>query len=289
MGVLSVSKERSMKTCDLHTHSVFSDGTLTPEQLIQLAEKAGLSAVVLCDHNTVSGLPAFLEAGRNSPVEAIPGIEFSTDYQGKELHLIMLFVKPQDYAPITDLMEEVLQRKEHSMRMLTKALQDDGMPIDYDVLRNRTPDGYVNRAFVAGELVNQGYASSIKEAFQKYLKPGGGYYTPPQLPDIFEMIRFIHHLGGVSVLAHPFLNLDEDALTELLPQAKACGLDAMETIYSRYDEQTTQKARNLANRFQLLESGGSDFHGANKPDIFLGVGEGNLKVPLALLEKLKIK
>ena len=276
-----------MRVCDLHTHSNFSDGTLTPEQLIREAEKAGLSAVALCDHNTVAGLGAFLQAGKTSSVEPVPGIEFSTDYKGTELHLVMLFVKQQDYAPITDFLEKVLERKEESMRRLVQALRKVQIPLDYDALQNNTPDGYINRALVAAELVRLGYAETMKDAFKRYLKPGVGYYTPPQLPDILKVIGFIRDLGGVSVLAHPFLNLNEVELLELLPQAKACGLDAMETMYSRYDRETTQKAKTLASRFQLLESGGSDFHGGNKPDIYLGVGTGDLRIPLGMLDKLK--
>ena len=276
-----------MRICDLHTHSNFSDGTLSPAQLLQAAEEAGLAAVVLCDHNTVAGLPAFVEAGEKSSVETIPGIEFSVDYGDTELHLIMLFVSPEDYAPITQLLALARQRKEESTKALVQALQQDGFDVDYDQLQANAPDGYINRAHIAAELVRLGHARTMQDAFKKYLAPGGGYYIPPKRPDVFETIRFIRERGGVSVLAHPFLNLDEEALEVFLPQAAACGLDAMETLYSRYDVQTTQKSRELACRFGLLESGGSDFHGENKADIRLGVGKGQLRIPLEILEKLK--
>lgn len=276
-----------MEICDLHTHSYFSDGTLSPEELVQQAEQAGLSAIALCDHNTVAGLPRFLKAGQGSPVRTIPGIEFSTDYDGTELHLIMLFVKPSDYGPITSKMEAFRQRKEESNRALVQALQQAGFRIDYDRMKKDTPDQYLNRAHIAAELTRQGYADSIKDAFRRYLAPGGGYYTPPMREDFFETVRFIRGLQGVAVLAHPFLNLTEEQLIRLLPKAAECGLQAMETMYSQYDPDTTRKAKNLAKRFGLLESGGSDFHGANKPAIHLGTGTGELQIPSDVIRQLE--
>ena len=278
-----------MKLCDLHAHSTFSDGTLTPEQLIQLAEQTGLAAVVLSDHNTVVGLPRFVAAGEGSSVEAVPGVEFSVDYGQQELHILMLFVKPEDYGPITQLLEQARLAKQQSTEALVAALQAAGFAVDYERLLSQAPDGYINRAHIAAELTRLGHAASVQEAFKTYLKPGGGYYTPPKRPDAFETIRFIKRLGGVAVLAHPFLNLQEQELTEFLPLAVKSGLDAMETMYSKYDAATTQTAKELAKRFGLMESGGSDFHGQVKPDIRLGTGRGDLQIPLELLEQLKTR
>ena len=276
------------KFCDLHTHSCYSDGTLTPKELIQQSEQSGLAAVALCDHNTVAGLPEFVAAGQGSAVEAVPGIEFSTDYNGTELHLIMLFVKPEDYTPISVLLEEFRVRKEQSNIELVRALNNGGFCVDYDAMRKESPDGYINRAHIAAELTRRGYTVSIKEAFQKLLKPGAGYYTPPKRPDFFEVVDFIKDLGGVSVLAHPFLNLQETELVNLLPQAVEHGLDAMETMYPLYDERTSCKAKMMAETFGLLESGGSDFHGSNKPHIKLGSGiNKELEVPYSFLKALK--
>lgn len=276
-----------MKTCDLHTHSYYSDGTFSPQQLVTGAEQAGLSAIALCDHNTVSGLPEFMAAGEKSAVETVPGIEFSTEYEGEELHLIMLFVKPEHYGPITDFLETYRRLKAESTRQLVDALQKDGFRVDYEKLLAQVPDGGINRAHVAAELTRQGHTASIKEAFKKYLAPGLGYFTPPKRPDFFETVEFIKTLGGIAVLAHPFLNLDEAALQQLLPKAAERGLDAMETMYARYDAATTETAKAFARRFSLLESGGSDFHGDNKPDISLGNGMGNLQIPFWVLENLR--
>lgn len=278
-----------MAQCDLHTHSYYSDGSLSPKELLALAQAAGLSAVVLSDHNTVAGLPEFLTAGENSPVEAVPGVEFSTEYRGKELHILGVFIRPEHFDGITELMEDFRKRKEQSTLMLIKALKNAGMDVDYSAIKKATPDGNVNRAHIAGALMEKGYAESVKDAFRKYLAPERGYYTPPKRMDAFEAIRFIKSLGAVAVLAHPLLSLNEEELRQFLPEAKKAGLDAMETMYSKYDTTETALAKSLAAAHGLLESGGSDFHGKTKPDIQIGTGRGNLCIDGGLLEKLKEK
>ena len=278
-----------MAQCDLHTHSYYSDGSLSPKELLALAQAAGLSAVVLSDHNTVAGLPEFLTAGENSPVEAVPGVEFSAEYRGKELHILGVFIRPEHFDGITELMEDFRKRKEQSTLMLIKALKNAGMDVDYSAIKKATPDGNVNRAHIAGALMEKGYAESVKDAFRKYLAPERGYYTPPKRMDAFEAIRFIKSLGAVAVLAHPLLSLNEEELRQFLPEAKKAGLDAMETMYSKYDTTETALAKSLAAAHGLLESGGSDFHGKTKPDIQIGTGRGNLCIDGGLLEKLKEK
>lgn len=274
--------------CDLHVHSNFSDGTCTPAELIRLAEAAGLSAVALCDHNTVAGLPDFLAAGQGSAVETVPGIEFSTEYRGTELHILGLFIRPEHYATITEMMEDYHRRKERSNIDLVENLNRAGYAIDYAAIKAATPDGFVNRALIAAALTEKGYTVSIQAAFKTLLKPSHGYYTPPKRPDAFDIIRFIKSIGAAAVLAHPFLNLDEAALREFLPEAKQAGLDGMEVLYSKFDADTTALACSMAEEFALLPSGGSDFHGSNKPDILVGTGRGDLHIPDRWLKNLKM-
>lgn len=276
------------KLCDLHTHSTYSDGTLTPAQLIALAREKKLSAITLSDHNTVAGLPLFLEAAEGSGVEAVPGIEFSTEYEGTELHILGLFIKPCHYEKINALLRQFLERKEISNRQLVQRLQAAGMDLDYEEIRNQAA-GSVNRARIAAKMVEKGYCQSIKQAFSDWLSPKKGYYIPPLRPDAYETIRFIKSLGAVAVLAHPFLSLKEAQLRAFLPEAVAAGLDGMEVYYAAYDKETTALAKQIAAEYGLLESGGSDFHGQNKPDIDLGSGKGDLSIPVELLEKLKTR
>ena len=275
-----------MKTCDLHAHSVYSDGTFTPQQLIAQAQKAGLSAVALSDHNTVAGLPLFLEAAKGTAVEPVPGIEFSTEYRGIELHILGLFVDSTHYDAINALLEQYLQRKEQSNRDLVHRLNQAGILIDYDVIAAKAA-GRINRAVIGAEMVRLGYCESVKAAFSDWLSEKRGYYIPAKRPDAFETIRFIKSIGAAAVLAHPFLNLTEEALREFLQSAVPAGLDGMEVYYSTYDAGTTDLAMQIAREFSVLPSGGSDFHGGNKPDISLGIGRGNLVIPLTWMEALR--
>ena len=277
------------KFCDLHNHSTFSDGTDTPTALVALAEEKGLGAIALTDHNTVAGLPEFLAAGEGKQVKTIAGTEFSTDYNGIELHILGLFLKPEHFAPITDMLEEFRLRKDKSNVDLVEKLNAAGYAIDYEAIKASTPKGQVNRALIAAELTRQGYTESIQDAFKKLLSPKCGYYVPPLRFSPFEIIRYIKSLGAVAVLAHPFLNLDEAQLREFLKEAVPCGLDGMETLYSTYDAETTATAKRVAEEFGLLHSGGSDYHGDNKPHIQMGIGQENLAIPLTLAATLQLR
>ena len=272
--------------CDLHTHSTFSDGTDTPAELVALAEEKGLAAIALTDHNTVAGLPLFLQAAEGKKVRAIAGTEFSTDYKGTELHILGLFLKPEHFDAITALLEDYRRRKDQSNIELVAKLNDAGYAIDYAAIKAGTPKGQVNRALIAAELTRLGYTESIQAAFKQLLSPKCGYYTPPTRPDPFETIRFIKSLGAVAILAHPFLNLNEEELREFLTEAVPCGLDGMEILYSTYDEETTRLSKHIADAFGLLHSGGSDYHGDNKPHIQLGIGQGNLAIPYTMAENM---
>lgn len=275
---------------DLHVHSTYSDGTLSPEELIRLAEENGVTAVALCDHNTVGGLSEFLGAAQGRNLEAIPGIEFSTDYRGTELHILGLFVEPKHYAAVTEKVNWMLIRKEQSNRDLVEALKPAGIILDYDQIKAGTPNGQVNRAVIAAEMVRMGYCDSVQACFKQWLSPKRGYYKPPMRLDVFEVIGFIKSIGAVAVLAHPFLNLKEEGeLTAFLKEAVPCGLDAMEVYYPKFSPEQTAAACRIAEEFGLSFSGGSDFHGENKPDIDLGTGRGDLHVPEILLEALRNK
>lgn len=273
--------------CDLHTHSTFSDGTDTPTQLVELAEQKGLSAIALTDHNTIAGLGEFLKAAEGKNVQAIAGTELSTDYKGVELHVLALFLKPEHFSAITDLMEGYRIRKDLSNIDLVDKLNAAGYHIDYAAIKASTPEGQVNRALIAAELTRKGYTESITEAFKKLLSPKCGYYIPPERLSPFETIRFVKSLGAVAVLAHPFLNLEEQDLREFLTEAVPCGLDGMEVYYSTYDEETTALAVKIADEFGILHSGGSDYHGDNKPHIQLGSGQGNLAVEHTIVENME--
>ena len=272
--------------CDLHTHSYYSDGTYSPAELIAEAKQLGLTAIALTDHNTVAGLPDFITAGQGRGVETVPGCEFSTDYQGVELHILGLWIDPVHYATVTALLEQAQREKEQSNRNLVAELKNAGYELDYAEICSRC-SGQINRAHIAAELVEKGYFPTMQDAFRGPLSATHGLYKPPKRIDAYDCIRFIKSIGAVAVLAHPFLSLDETQLRAFLPQAVEAGLDGMEVAYSKYSPETTTTAFTVADDFGLKYSGGSDFHGNNKPDIALGSGRGSLKIPAQWLEELQ--
>lgn len=274
--------------CDLHTHSTYSDGTCSPAEIITEAERLGLSAVALTDHNTVSGIPDFLEAARTSSVEAIPGVEISCQYGDTELHLVGLFLPMENLDIVTVYLESLNRKKEESNRQLIHRLNQAGYSLDYEEIRRSHTEGTVNRAVIAAAMLEKGYVSSINDAFQGVLSQKAGFYVPPQRLSFFNAITLLRYVDAVPVLAHPFLNLKtEDRLRTCLQEAVPAGLVAMETMYSSYSPETEAAARRIAREFGLLESGGSDFHGQTKPNISLGTGKGTLAVPISFAKQLR--
>lgn len=274
--------------CDLHTHSIYSDGTLTPTQLVALAEKIGLGAVALTDHNTVLGLPEFLAAAEGKSVKAVPGVEFSVDYPDRELHILALYIQPVHYDAAMAIAQKLNENKKQSNLDLIANLNKAGYHISYEKIKASMPAGEPNRALIAAELTKQGYTASNQEAFDRLLSPKHGYYHPPKRIDAFELIHFVRSVGAVPVWAHPFLHLkEEQQVRTFLSKAKEAGLEGMEVRYSMFSKEQTALAEVLVNEYGLLPSGGSDFHGANKPDISLGIGRGGLEVPLSWCEALE--
>ncbi len=274
---------------DLHTHSTHSDGTLTPAELVTEAKRLGLSAVALTDHNTVSGIPEFLQEALRQGVPAVAGTELSTVYEGQEYHLLGLFIPPEHFPAVTALTEDYLARKEQSNRDLVARLTAGGYPVDYEEIRRKNPGGNINRALIAKELMAQGYVTSVKEAFDTLLKEGLGYYTPPERLGFLEAIRFLRSIRALPVWAHPLQFTHEATIRAVLPAAVEAGLVGMEVQHSSYDDATIARAKALADDFGLLYSGGSDFHGAVKPDIHLGTGKGNLRIPENYCEALRAR
>ena len=275
--------------CDLHVHSCFSDGTDTPAQLIRQAERLGLSAIALCDHNTLAGLPSFLDAGKDSTVEAIAGIEFSTSYRDLELHILALGLPEAAYAPIQALLTDGVRKKEESNRLLIQKLRARNIPIDYEVLKSRQPGGYINRAHIAAELTALGVTPSISAAFSTLLSPKHGLYQPPKWPEALQIISFIRSLDAIPVLAHPLITMDAETTANFLTMAAPAGLIAMETRYSRYSESDCAHADVLISQFGLLPSGGSDYHGRNKPDVCMAGATGAVRPPVEFWYQMQAK
>ena len=276
-----------MRDIDLHTHSTFSDGTRTPAELIAEAEQIGLAALALTDHNTVAGLPSFMEAAAGSSVQAVGGAEFSTDYGDSEVHIVALFLTPEHYDDVRKYVLPLAQRKQESNAALAGALQQAGYPIYLEEIAAQKPkDGQINRADFAAELQRKG-CMDFETAFATVLSKKNGLYREPRRLDAMETIEFIRSVGAVPVLAHPYLSLPAEQVETFVQQAVGRGLGGMEVYYPTFDPPTVNLARQIAAKYGLAESGGSDFHGGRKPDIHLGSGRGSLHVPAEWLEKLR--
>lgn len=276
------------KFCDLHTHSIYSDGTCSPEEIIGEAIKIGLSAVALTDHNTVDGLSHFIAAANGKNIEIVPGAEFSIDYDGIELHMLGLFIDPRHFNEVSELMDSVNKSKEESNILLIESLACAGYPLDYYAIKTKTPNGKINRSQIADAMLQKGYVRSKDEAFGSLLSPEAGHYKEPKRLSAMEMIDFIRSIGALPILAHPFLDFKhKDKIVDFLYTAKDRGLVGMECHYSTYNAETTEMALRLAKELELIPSGGSDFHGKAKEDINLGIGKGNLRVPYESYLELK--
>ena len=267
-----------MKYCDLHCHSDYSDGSCTPGELIEEACNHGLSAVALTDHNTLDGIGEFLETA-GERIDALAGCEFTTEYNGKELHLIGFFSNISRLTAIRRALEEQRERKAENNRQTIERLAAAGYDLSYEEFLEFAGSGSKNRVHIAKYMMQKGIVSSISEAFDGLLFPGNGYYEECRKLDFCKMISLIDRSGGVSIWAHPLYNVDQIECENILKDPYVAGLDGIEVFYSTYSDADTEFMINMSNQYQLLQSGGSDFHGVSKPDIKIGVGHGNLKVP----------
>lgn len=275
---------------DLHTHSSFSDGTVSPEGLVLLAKKEGLSAIALTDHDTTDGLPSFLAAGAEYGVEAIPGVEFAAlwpEYGRPEIHIVGLGFDP-DAPALRARMGEIRRSRERRNESMARKLSAAGLPIALEEVAANAGGEVITRAHFANVLLQKGYVRSRQEAFSRWISPGLPGYAGREFLTPACCIRTIREAGGRAILAHPALYpLTEAQLEALCRELAGEGLDGIECQYSTYTPAQRRTMERLAARFGLLPSGGSDFHGENKPDIRLGRGLGNLRIPYALWEGLK--
>ncbi len=272
--------------CDLHIHSVYSDGTYTPAEIIAEAKRLGI-AVALTDHNTAAGLAEFMAAAEEGNVIAVAGTELSTDCKGCELHLLGLFIPSEHYGTVDKLMSRYAVLKEQSNIELIRHLNDAGCRIDYDDVKKRNATGKVNRAHIASELKYKGYVRSVDEAFDTLLCEKAGLYKPAEKLDFFEAVRFLRSINALPVLAHPLKDLSADELYAVLPEAIDAGLVGIEVRHSSYDEEKARISDKIAEQFSLLRSGGSDFHGDAKPDVSFGLDKGGLRFPAEFYVKMK--
>lgn len=275
-----------MKLIDLHVHSTASDGTASPRELAELALRQGLSAVAVTDHDTVLGYPELKEAGEELGIETVPGIEISTKFH-RAVHILGYYIDP--HSPhLEPVLNWVVEDRDKRNREMCRLMAADGLPVNYEDMKQRFGE-VIGRPHFADLLVELGLAKNVKDAFDRYVEKGQRYYVGRTILPIEQAINIIRLSGGVPVLAHPFqYQLDDAGLRELIEHCMAQGLRGMECRYSGYGPEQSEYLEKLAEEYGLIKTGGSDYHGSNKPKIVLGRGiEENLHVPYEWLERLK--
>ncbi|MDO5146966.1 MAG: PHP domain-containing protein [Eubacteriales bacterium] len=281
-----------MKTqIDLHMHSTASDGTLTPSQIIttafsEMKNKKGPVVLALTDHDTVAGIPEFMKEAKKHEhqLTAIPGVEISTDYHGVEIHILGYNIDITNEELLNSLKICRESRDGRNEKIIQK-LNEQGIEITMEDIRPADPNETIARPHIAKYLLKKNYVSSVKEAFDKYLAEGRCCYVERIMPTPEEAISLIHKSGGIAVLAHLmyYKKLNADQKSELVFALKEAGLDGIEAYYNSYDEIEEDYVKSLATRHALLLTGGTDFHGENKPHISLFKGQGHMEVPDAIL------
>ncbi len=276
-----------MGAIDLHVHSNRSDGTFSPRELVDYALQKGLKAMALTDHDTIEGIDEIIAYAKDKPIEIIPGIEYSTEYQGRDVHIVGLFIDHKSPVFLKYLARFQKSRDDRNHKLCAN-LQAAGIDITYESLMAAFPDAVVTRAHYAKYLLDKGCVKSRKEAFDRYLGDHTPYFVHREKITPEEVIEVTRQAGGVPVLAHPTLyQLGREQLETLIATLKKAGLMGMETIYSTYTEGETRRMKALAKQYELLESGGTDFHGENKPGLDLASGYGRLYVDEMILDGLK--
>lgn len=267
-----------MSNIDLHIHTIYSDGTWTPQEVVSRAKKLNLAAISITDHDSVAGLEEAIARGKKLGIEVVPGIEMSTDVGEDEIHILGYYLNWKEKEFLAQLEKFQAARAERN-RKLIKKLKELGMEINHGELKGLSGRGVISRLHIARLMVRKGYVSSIGNAFERWLNPGKPAYVKKMNVSPFQIIELILKTGGVPVFAHPFLSKRDD----LIPRLVKAGLKGIEVYHSAHDSRVTQYYQKVAQKYHLLITGGSDCHGEAKDKVLMG----KVKVPVSVLRVLK--
>jgi predicted metal-dependent phosphoesterase TrpH len=276
---------------DLHSHTTASDGTFSPAQLVDEAKRAGVHILGITDHDTFSGFDQAAAPAREAGLELVCGIELSTKLHGHSVHLLGYFLNPSLKPDGLDVFRAWIRdlqasRRERNVRLVAR-LRELGLDIAMEEAEARG-GGMTGRPHFARLLVEKGYVSSMQQAFDEYLDESAKGYVTRREPQFAEAVEHIRAAGGIASLAHP-VRLPED-LVSILSELRAAGLDAIEAYHSDHSPEQTELYLRLAAEYELMVTGGSDFHGAAKPEIQLGTGrDGNLHIPDDLVDRFRTR
>jgi 3',5'-nucleoside bisphosphate phosphatase len=269
---------------DLHSHTDQSDGSLSPAGLIDEARACGVEVLGITDHDTFVGYDQAVPLARDAGVELLCGIELSTKLDGHSVHLLGYFFQPEKLAILRDWVVEMqAARRDRNVR-LAERLRELGMDITIEEAEARGR-GMTGRPHFAQIMLEKGYVSNIRQAFDDYLDESAKGYVFRREPQLAEAVERIRNAGGIASLAHP-VRVKGD-VPALIPELCAGGLNAIEAYHSDHSSADVACYLELARRYGLLVTGGSDFHGDVKPGVRLGVGDGNLHVPREVYDRLR--
>jgi len=263
---------------DLHIHTTFSDGKLTPAEIVQKSRELGLRAIAITDHDTVDGIPQALEAGKREAMEVIPGIEINTYYDGQEIHILGYYIE-YDKPGLKKTLSYLLQKRSERVEKIVGKLKQLGINIGFDEIKLKAGGPSLGRPHVARALIDKGYAESIEDAFDKFLNPGRPAYVERYKLTPFDAVDIIKKSKGIPVLAHPGLLSQK----QIIGQLTDYGILGIEVYHKDHTSEQIKFFMELASAKGLLMTGGSDSHGESP--LLLG----SLDVPWEFVLKLKNK
>lgn len=267
------------KLADLHIHTTYSDSTLTPQEVIVQATTHQLSCIAITDHDTVAGIAPTIEAAKNTSIEVLAGIELSSLAGKRDVHMLGYLFDPENIQ-LRKVLDDLQENRRERMRHMVQKLIDLGVKdISYEEVAALAPGGSVGRVHLAQTLLRKGKVGSYKAAFDRYLAEGKKAYVKKDSPSPIEAIKLIKDAGGIAVLAHPMVtNVDE-----LIPSMVKAGLDGLEVHYPNSSENIVHFYSQLAKKYNLLMTGGSDGHGDAKKNTWIG----RMKLDYSIVEAMK--
>jgi len=271
---------------DLHTHTTASDGSYSPTSIVELAKKVGVCAIAITDHDTTDGIDEAISAGLKNNIEIVPGVEISVGGTD-DMHILGFFIDHKN-PTIYQKLESLKQSRDGRNREMIRKLQNDGFNITYDEVKQLTGAITMGRLHIAQAIEKKGLINDYRKIFKRYIVQGGSAYVAREKLSEKEGIETIIASGGLPFLAHiNYLKKTDDEIDAIVKRLMGFGLAGVEAYYSGYTTEYEQLANNIADKYNLLKSGGTDFHGTRRRGVYIGTGRGNMCVPYSFLEKIK--